>query len=417
MENEGAVLLIRILDVDELVCPWRLSCICSSLSHEVLRGTGYLIWVRSLVVPMFDRHTRLSLDELQAPFPSLPPRSTSSLAWSTNFASKIRALKIGSMPKQTAIASPVRAVRSEDSDVERLEKTPASTSPLPSSSARMRSTLISHSVENLSWTGYYQSTDQPCLSTLHSHPFSQASTCDVDAGCSSSIQWLRPLGSVASSSVPSDPPRPPSSASFMDMGENTKGKRSYSCEDQSSSRPLGKGTVSDADPLLAYRDRKSGRDFWRALIRPSVLSFLDNSRHPQTGCIPAERGGLQADAFFSTSCDDLPPRPAPYFYPRRVDGERDDISHDVTTHSSFFCNLAELPIDSPPDVSIHRCRYVSKLRKTRGQPGLCDGGRGESASVNSDEIETWKKQQQTILGTKVRCRRIRSPLRSRLHPS
>lgn len=366
---------------------------------------------------MFDLRTRLSLDEFTAFTPLLPSQSKSSLTCSTTdimFASKTlspAAVESDSIPKETVDPSTVRLVHSEvSSDVRCLgmasEPTALGSLLLPPQVASVQSSLPSPSVGNL---GSSQLADHPNSSMLHLHPFSQGSASGADSGSSSSY-WVKSADTGASFST--FPDQPPSSASFMDMGKDTRGKKSHSYEVQGR---RGGQSVSDGIPLIAYNARKRGRRFWHTLIRPSVLSFLDNPKRQDTSSTsfaPTKPVGSGAS---SSSLEELPPRPAPYFYPRRVGPQKDEISCE-NTHESFFCNLAELPTDPPTEIAMHKGNYRTKPRNRVELEAHGGGGIEEGASIDSNEIETWRKRQ-AELAAKVRRSNVNpSPPRS-LHMS
>ena len=273
---------------------------------------------------------------------------------------------------------------------------PAPTYPDSSSTPTAQSTLVSHSVDNLGWTEYSSPVGQSSLNMLHLHPFSQASTHSVDSGCSSSSHWVKPHSDTSSHTF-SIAPRPPSSASFMDMGKNTHGRRTNSYQIQSSGRRWARN-VSDGIPMIVHHAWKGSSRFWRTLVHPPVLSCLDNPKHPDTRSVPsisAEPGDLNPS--LSSSPKELPPRPAPFFYPRRVDCEREELSYESTTQDNFFCNLGVQPIHSSSNASKNKSKFLPMSRNT-GKQVLRDE---DGTSINSDEIETWKRWQND-LATKAR---------------
>jgi hypothetical protein len=223
----------------------------------------------------------------------------------------------------------------------------------------------------------------------HLHPFSGASTPIRESGCSSSSHGVNPSCSAASSPASSDPTCPPSSASFIDMGKGTQGKGGYNHQVQSSSLRRGRNT-SRGIPQIVQHARESGSRFWRTLIHPSILPFLDKAKYPATDSISSITAQF-ADLDASASSKELPPRPAPYFYPRRMGRELGDF--DATAQEASFCNPSELPIEPCPDVSKHRSKFIAIPRKTGKLQDVCDGvGEKDGASIDSNEIKTWKKR-------------------------
>ncbi|KAF8531005.1 hypothetical protein JB92DRAFT_2854529 [Gautieria morchelliformis] len=338
---------------------------------------------------MVDRRMPLSLDELEQPT-SLQHPSANSLAWSALNLTKTSDIEAHSGP--VVPSSTVRLVHCEElRDVKHLGKSSAASvsSPglLPAPS--VRSMLSSHSVNNRSRMEYSQPINHATSNKLHLHPFPQGSTPVIDSGCSSSSHWVNSSSSAASPPASSDLTRPPSSASFIDMGKGTHGKGSYNHQVHCPSHRWGRN-VSDSIPQIVCYARKSGSRFWRSLIRPSVLPFLGKPKYPDTSSICSITGQV-ADLDASSSAKELPPRPAPYFYPRRVDCERDDL--DAINQDTFLCDLGELPIEPPPDESKHKSKLISMPRKTGKLQGVYgDVGERDGASIDSDEIETWKKR-------------------------
>lgn len=269
----------------------------------------------------------------------------------------------------------------------------AVTQSAPASSSLLHSALIASVDDSLSSTGHVYS------SSLPGHPFADPCARSASSTYLSSSQWASPTESFVSSSpsLAHDGPRPPSSASFINMGKSAKGKRG--------SGPLTRGlghrwgrSVSDGIPLMVQQARKSGSRLWRTLTRPSAFSFLDNPRSVATDSppfiavedrsldVPSERSQLVLAQ--------LLPRPAPYFYPRHVDTR----AHGLGQHPGMIIpdrapSFGERPRACSADIPRSESRLISMLGSNAANLDRHEshGGDGDGASINSNEIWTWKQ--------------------------
>ncbi|KAF8588430.1 hypothetical protein K439DRAFT_632612 [Ramaria rubella] len=345
---------------------------------------------------MVDHRTRLSLDEQTSSATSLPPRSTSSLGG--NFLETkqtVQDTQCNSVHKELTDPAAIAIVHAGASHhIDQFANRPtrnsasASTDLFPSSG---QSTLISRSVDNLGWMESSRLNDHSGPNTLHLHPFAHTS---ASAALGSSLSSGLRKSSISAVSSPqfSDPSCFPSTGSFMDMGKNIKGTRSHSYQVQNAGNRRGH-VGSDGIPLITYHARKRGSRFWRTLL-PPFFSFLDATKPVATISASAAsvRASAKLDIPSSQSCGELPPRPAPYFYPRRVDYESEEFSSEQIMPGSFCYNRGERS-QMTPLPTIPKPKSFSISRKICNPQSLGSEGMEEDGiSLDSNEIKSWKQR-------------------------